>query len=126
MLSNYLIVHKSILPEYYEKVLACRRLMEAGKVREVSQAVKMVGISRSGKMIIPHGSDVIESNDLVYLIGEKEDIFRLSKQVHFAARRADGTCRPPSLFYGIRPYTTVRGCLPTQNRITTSPRRLMQ
>ncbi len=24
MLSNYLIVHKSILPEYYEKVLACR------------------------------------------------------------------------------------------------------
>ena len=47
MLSNYLIVHKSILPEYYEKVLACRRLMEAGKVREVSQAVKMVGISRS-------------------------------------------------------------------------------
>ena len=34
MLSNYLIVHKSILPEYYEKVLECRRLMESGKVRE--------------------------------------------------------------------------------------------
>ena len=47
MLSNYLIVHKSILPEYYEKVLECRRLMESGKVREVSQAVKQVGISRS-------------------------------------------------------------------------------
>ena len=47
MLSNYLIVHKSILPEYYEKVLECRRLMETGKVREVSQAVKQVGISRS-------------------------------------------------------------------------------
>ena len=47
MLSNYLIVHKSILPEYYEKVLACRRLMESGKCREVSQAVKQVGISRS-------------------------------------------------------------------------------
>ena len=47
MLSNYLIVHKSILPEYYEKVLACRHLMESGKVREVSQAVKQVGISRS-------------------------------------------------------------------------------
>ncbi len=29
MLSNYLIVHKSILPEYYEKVLECRRLMES-------------------------------------------------------------------------------------------------
>ena len=47
MLSNYLIVHKSILPEYYEKVLECRRLMEGGKVREVSQAVRQVGISRS-------------------------------------------------------------------------------
>ena len=47
MPSNYLIVHKSILPEYYEKVLECRRLMESGRVREVSQAVKQVGISRS-------------------------------------------------------------------------------
>ena len=47
MLSSYLIVHKSILPEYYEKVLACRRLMESGKVKEVSQAVRQVGISRS-------------------------------------------------------------------------------
>ena len=47
MLENYLIIHKSILPEYYEKVLEVRRLMECGKVREVSQAVKQVGISRS-------------------------------------------------------------------------------
>lgn len=47
MLDNYLIIHKSILPEYYEKVLAARRLMESGKVREVSQAVRQVGISRS-------------------------------------------------------------------------------
>lgn len=47
MLENYLIVHKSILPEYYEKVLQARRLLESGAVREVSQAVKQVGISRS-------------------------------------------------------------------------------
>ena len=47
MLENYLIVHKSILPEYYEKVLAVRRLMDSGKCREVSQAVRQVGISRS-------------------------------------------------------------------------------
>ena len=47
MLENYLIVHKSILPEYYEKVLAARRLMESGRVKEVSQAVRQVGISRS-------------------------------------------------------------------------------
>lgn len=47
MLDNYLIIHKSILPEYYEKVIRARRLLEDGKVREVSQAVKQVGISRS-------------------------------------------------------------------------------
>ena len=47
MLDNYLIIHKSILPEYYEKVVAARRLLEDGRVREVSQAVKQVGISRS-------------------------------------------------------------------------------
>jgi len=47
MLENYLIVHRSILPEYYEKVLEVRRLMDSGKVKEVSQAVKQVGISRS-------------------------------------------------------------------------------
>ena len=47
MLENYLIVHKSILPDYNEKVLAERRLMDSGKFREVSQAVRQVGISRS-------------------------------------------------------------------------------
>jgi len=47
MLSNYLIIHKSILPDYYEKVLQAKRILEEGKVKEVSQAVKMAGISRS-------------------------------------------------------------------------------
>ncbi len=47
MLDNYLIIHKSILPEYYEKVIEARRLLEDGKAKDVSQAVKEVGISRS-------------------------------------------------------------------------------
>lgn len=47
MLDNYLIIHKSILPEYYEKVLQVRHLMESGRVHDVSQAVREVGISRS-------------------------------------------------------------------------------
>ena len=47
MLDNYLIIHKDILPECYEQVLQAKRLLESGKVREVSQAVKQVGISRS-------------------------------------------------------------------------------
>ncbi len=47
MPDNYLIIHKSVLPDYFEKVLEARRLLESGKVREVSEAVRRVGISRS-------------------------------------------------------------------------------
>ena len=47
MADNYLIIHKSVLPDYYGKVLEARRLLESGRVREVSEAVRRVGISRS-------------------------------------------------------------------------------
>lgn len=47
MLENYLIIHKSILPEYYVKVVEARHLIEDGKFKDISQAVKEVGISRS-------------------------------------------------------------------------------
>ena len=47
MLDQYLIIHKSILPDYYEKVLQARHLLEDGKIKDVSQAVRQVGISRS-------------------------------------------------------------------------------
>lgn len=33
MLENYLLIHKDILPDYYEKVLAVRRMLETGKKR---------------------------------------------------------------------------------------------
>ena len=47
MLENYLIVHKSVLPDYFEKVVYARRLLENGSATDVSPAVKMAGISRS-------------------------------------------------------------------------------
>lgn len=47
MLENYLIIHKSILPECYGQVLKARHLMETGKAKDISQAVKEAGISRS-------------------------------------------------------------------------------
>lgn len=47
MKSEYLIVHKSALPECYEKVVEARELLRRGAAREVSEAVKIVGISRS-------------------------------------------------------------------------------
>ncbi len=47
MLENYLIVHKSILPYYFDTVLKAKHLLEEGKAKNVMQATKMVGISRS-------------------------------------------------------------------------------
>ncbi len=44
---DYLIVHKKILPEYYQKVVNAREMIESGSVKEVTDAVKIVGISRS-------------------------------------------------------------------------------
>ena len=47
MNSEYLIVHKSVLPDCYERVVRARELIRTGAVREVSEAARMVGISRS-------------------------------------------------------------------------------
>ncbi len=47
MKSEYLIVHKSALPECYEKVVEARDLLRCGKAKEVSEAARMAGISRS-------------------------------------------------------------------------------
>jgi chorismate mutase len=45
--SKYLLVDKQILPAYYEKVIEARSLLTSGKVKDVSEAAKAIGISRS-------------------------------------------------------------------------------
>ena len=47
MLSKYLLVDKAILPSYYEKVIEAKALLSSGAVKDVSEAAKAVGISRS-------------------------------------------------------------------------------
>lgn len=47
MLKKYLIVSKKILPDVYEKVIEARNLINNGSVKGISEAVKVVGISRS-------------------------------------------------------------------------------
>lgn len=47
MQSKYLIVDKALLPPYFEKVARARELLDDGAARDVSEAVKLVGISRS-------------------------------------------------------------------------------
>ena len=47
MLEDYLIIHKSILPDCFDKVISARHMLENGTAKDVSEAVKIVGISRS-------------------------------------------------------------------------------
>lgn len=47
MESDYLYVHKSILPDCLDGVLRAKRLLESGRSKNVSAAVKEAGISRS-------------------------------------------------------------------------------
>ena len=47
MQGKYLIVDKALLPSYCEKVSLAKELLEEGKAADVSEAVRMVGISRS-------------------------------------------------------------------------------
>lgn len=47
MRGKYLIVDKSVVPDYFEKVIEVRNLLRDGKYQNVSEAVKVVGISRS-------------------------------------------------------------------------------
>ena len=47
MQGKYLIVDKALLPPYLEKVAQARELLDEGQARDVSEAVRMVGISRS-------------------------------------------------------------------------------
>lgn len=48
-----------------------------------------VGISRNGKVIIPHGDDIIKKEDYLYVVGEKEPIQALSKKVHERGKYTD-------------------------------------
>ena len=44
---KYLIIDTEILPEVYEKVLEVKELLRTGRAKGITEAVQMIGISRS-------------------------------------------------------------------------------
>lgn len=44
---KYLVIDKEILPEIFEKIIEAKELLRTGKVKEITEAVKKVGVSRS-------------------------------------------------------------------------------
>lgn len=47
MENDFLIVGKKVLPDYYDKVIEAKELLESGAAKDVTDAVKKTGISRS-------------------------------------------------------------------------------
>ena len=47
MSGSFMIVHKNILPDYYEKVIQARDMLKSKEVTTVTEAVQRVGISRN-------------------------------------------------------------------------------
>ena len=45
-MSKYYVVSSDILPDVLEKVIEARNLLQSGKVKRISEAVKSVGVSR--------------------------------------------------------------------------------
>jgi chorismate mutase len=44
---NYLVIDKRVLPDVFDKVITAKRLLKEGKVKEITEATKLAGISRS-------------------------------------------------------------------------------
>ncbi len=49
----------------------------------------VAAISKNGKVIIPHGDEIIDKNDFVYIIGEKAPILELNSKVHERGKYTD-------------------------------------
>ncbi|WP_429971863.1 ACT domain-containing protein [Fructilactobacillus sp. Tb1] len=45
-MDKYYIVDQSLLPDTFSKVIEARQLLDSGKIKNISEAVKEVGISR--------------------------------------------------------------------------------
>lgn len=64
MSENLLIIDKKVLPEVYEKVISVKKILKEGKVKEITEATKIVGISRS--VYYKYKDYVFEFSDMAY------------------------------------------------------------
>lgn len=47
MNGDYLVIDKKVLPEVFEKVINTKKLIQEGKIKGITEATKITGISRS-------------------------------------------------------------------------------
>lgn len=73
---------KIALTEFYARHYPRVIGLSMPEIKELYPNMLVAAISRKGKVIIPHGTDVIKQEDIIYIIGEKSEILELNKKVH--------------------------------------------
>lgn len=73
---------KIALTEFYARHYPRVIGLTIPQIKEMFPNMLIAAISRKGKVIIPHGSDDIHREDILYVIGEKDEILELNKKVH--------------------------------------------
>ena len=73
---------KIALTEFYARHYTRIIGLTIPQVKELLPNMLIAAISRKGKVIIPHGTDDIHKEDILYVIGEKDEILELNKKVH--------------------------------------------
>lgn len=73
---------KIALTEFYARHYTRVIGLTIPQVKELFPNMLIAAISRKGKVIIPHGNDEIHKEDILYVIGEKDEILELNKRVH--------------------------------------------
>lgn len=57
--------------------------------RTIMPNVLVAGISRNGKVLIPHGEDVIQPGDILYLVGERAQLIKYAKMYRKKSKAGD-------------------------------------
>lgn len=91
MSGDYLVIDKRVLPDVYEKVLYAKKLLKDGKVKEITEAVKIAGISRSVyykyKDFVFEFSETSEGRKVTYNIIFKNEKGLLSKISNYISEK---------------------------------------
>lgn len=74
MLEKYLLVNKDVLPEVFTKVIKAKEMLESGEYSQISEVVKMVGLSRSAfykykdDVFVPGSLSILNRTALISLV----------------------------------------------------------
>lgn len=73
---------KASLIEFKAKRLPAVINLPMTDIKKVLPNMLVVAISRNGKVIVPHGDTIVNKNDALYVMGEKDEVSKLYAKVY--------------------------------------------